>query len=303
MIGVGCKMNYRIFSFIVIAVMLIFCSACKKDQFEVDPPAYIQIDSFTVMDDCFGHDDNRMKLISHKITDAWVLIDGHLQGVYELPVKFPVIAEGTHKIEVRPGIKQNGISATRAVYPFYEFYTNTVRLDLAKTTRVDPCVAFRPTGLQSGNLKVAWKEDFEGVVDLQYHENSDVQVETVSGKENVVEGNFSGGIFLSGNEDFFEMISPRLTGLPTFGNPIYLELNYRTNHDFFVGLYAQDRSVQQNLYGFKAQNSWNKVYIDLSEPVRILGNFSNFNIFIGFVKNPDIDSVNMFIDNIKLLHF
>ena len=54
------------------------------------------------------------------ITDAWVYVDDGLIGAFELPATIPVLAEGKHKLEIRPGIKLNGISSTRAPYPFYQ---------------------------------------------------------------------------------------------------------------------------------------------------------------------------------------
>ena len=277
--------------------------ACKRDHYEIDPPAYIRIDSFIVSNTCFPENQDRPEIGSQKVTDAWVFVDGTLQGVYELPVTFPVTEEGTHRIEIKPGILKNGISATRAIYPFYESYSQSVTLNSTEAVHINPCLAYLIEGERNDDIQIIWEEDFEGVVDFQYHIDSDTTITVVSKEEDVFQGNFSGGIFLTEKEHFFELISPQFKNLPTNGTPIYLELNYRTNHDFFVGLYYQGMKEQINLYGFRPRDSWNKVYIDLSEPIRLNGNSPDFNIFIGFVKDADIDTVNMFIDNIKLLHF
>ena len=45
-----------------------------------------------------------------------------MQGVYELPANFPVLAEGKHSLRDRAGIKDNGIAGTRIAYPFYTSY-------------------------------------------------------------------------------------------------------------------------------------------------------------------------------------
>lgn len=56
---------------------------------------------------------------SHKITDAWVYVDETLIGAFELPATIPILTEGLKKITIRPGIKLNGISNTRAIYPYF----------------------------------------------------------------------------------------------------------------------------------------------------------------------------------------
>ena len=291
---------FRFFSFVLLMVGI---TSCSEDPYEIDPPSYITIEEFVVDNECFSNSDNRIPIVSEKISDVWVYINSNLQGAYELPVTFPITASGDLNINLRPGIKQNGISATRVIYPFYEFYTETNTFTAGEVLKIEPCVSYRETGQNLGEIRMPWKEDFEGVVDLNYAEASDTVVKTVSEDENVLEGNFAGGIFLDADDDFFELISPTFTTLPTDGTPIYLELNYRSNHEFFVGLYTQDRSNQINLYGFRKQEDWNKIYVDLSETVRFNGNASNFNVFIGFVKDPDIETVEFYIDNIKMLHF
>lgn len=76
--------------------------SCKKTDLV---PSYIHIEKIDVSTvyELYGSD-------SHKITDAWVYVDGDLQGIYELPATFPILATGQHTIMVRPGIKLNGIA-------------------------------------------------------------------------------------------------------------------------------------------------------------------------------------------------
>ncbi|HOV12628.1 MAG TPA: hypothetical protein PLL90_12785, partial [Bacteroidales bacterium] len=89
-----------IFMAVVGCVMLFFNSACKKTDLV---PSYIHIDKID-LNTTYEFDGSN----SCKITDAWVYIDGDLQGIYELPATFPVLANGQHTIMVRAGIKLNG---------------------------------------------------------------------------------------------------------------------------------------------------------------------------------------------------
>jgi hypothetical protein len=283
-------------------VTVLFQTSCSKDQFEITPPSYIEINEFIADTGCYPTLSNRRVLNSSNVTDAWVYIDGKLQGTYELPARFPVINEGSHQIEIRPGIKRNGISATRVIYPFYEYDIRRYTLEKDKVLSITPCLAYRVEGPASGEIKVAWEEDFEGVVDLSYNPMSDTVVEPTSNPDHVHSGNFAGSVTLDPNHDFFELLSPELTGLPINGTPIYLELNYKSNHDFSVGIYADNREIQQILYSFRARDEWTKVYVDFSDAVRFNGNAPNFNVFIGFLKDDAIPNVQMYFDNIALLY-
>src|ERR1044071_5141348 len=99
-----------------------------------DIPSYIHIDSIGLSVN------SNEGTASHAIPDAWVYIDGALLGGYELPVNIPVLKEGTHTILVLSGIKQNGLSTTRAIYPEYQGWDTTVTLTRGQITHLGPIV-------------------------------------------------------------------------------------------------------------------------------------------------------------------
>ena len=80
-------------------ILILLVISCKKDVNNI--PSYVSINSIALSSDA-----------TDNITDAWVYIDDNLQGVYELPANFPVLAEGKHSLRVRAGIKDNGIAGT-----------------------------------------------------------------------------------------------------------------------------------------------------------------------------------------------
>ena len=90
---------------IALILVLVFYHVKRKEINDI--PSYMSINSVTL-------DENS----THNISDVWIYIDDNLQGVYELPANFPILDEGTHKLRVKAGIKDNGISAKRIPYPF-----------------------------------------------------------------------------------------------------------------------------------------------------------------------------------------
>ena len=80
--------------------------------------------------------------VTDNITDAWVYLNDNLQGVYELPANFPVLAKGNQTLRVKAGIKLNGISSTRSPYPFYESFIDTIDLKLNETIIIDSIIGF-----------------------------------------------------------------------------------------------------------------------------------------------------------------
>ena len=102
--------------YIPIVLVLIF-TACEVINPDEDIPSFISINEF-----------EHTEVGTAKIVDAWVYIDNDLQGIYPLPNIIPVLKNGEQKRYIAPGIKENGISATRTNYPFYVWHQEDVIL-------------------------------------------------------------------------------------------------------------------------------------------------------------------------------
>ena len=96
---------------IVLAVLLFSFGACTKFEGNQTVPAYLKIDTVFFSTNYSLQGEN-----SHEITDFWIYVDDQQIGVFELPAMFPVLAMGKHKLEIRPGIKVNGISIAIICY-------------------------------------------------------------------------------------------------------------------------------------------------------------------------------------------
>ena len=57
---------------------------------------------------------------STNISDCWVTFNGLFLGAYEMPSNIPVQMSGDINARISPGIKVNGVSSNRIIYPFYK---------------------------------------------------------------------------------------------------------------------------------------------------------------------------------------
>ena len=75
-------------------LIVLVLSSCQKED-KVDIPTYLKIDNIAL-------DEGNT---TSNITDAWVYVNDQLQGVYELPAKFPVLEEEIQTVRIKAGIK------------------------------------------------------------------------------------------------------------------------------------------------------------------------------------------------------
>ncbi len=253
---------------------------------EAEVPSYISIEKFSLSTNYSMEGTN-----SNNITDAWVYIDNDLVGVFELPAKFPVIKEGTCKLDVYPGIKENGISERRVKYLFYEAYSQQVTLEKNKTLAVIPNTKY------TSGTTFYWMEDFESAsLPFSYNAISDTVVYKTS--TDVFEGIYSAKVSLIPDMDFFECYTPVFTTLPRNGKTIFMELNFKCNQPVLVGLYAD--SDQIGVFYLNTTATWKKIYLNFTEPISTRSNAAEYKIFFGFQSK--VDYPEFVIDNLKIVH-
>ena len=192
---------------VLIILLTVVFSSCTKDQFKAEIPSYIHIESIDLETDSFEGSD------SQNLTDAWVTMDGNFLGAFELPCTIPILADGAHEFRVSSGIKANGISATRIIYPFFEICDlfikdgDTYQVSNSNIVNLhrDSMVVLKATTSYKENVAFLFVEDFEdaGTV-VETTENSDTSLIRTNIDSLVFEGYGSGEIHLDSNNDFFE---------------------------------------------------------------------------------------------------
>ena len=274
------------YKYIVFCFLIFGCDFINPEE---PIPSYIQINNFNVTTNA-GQGSN-----SENIEDVWVFLDDNLQGVYETPALFPVIQEGIHKLELKAGIKQNGISASRSYYPFYTSYLlDSVKLNIDSTLTINPDITYNITN-------IPFIEDFENIgIKLVESVHSDTNI-IVKNDVTSFEGNY-GLAQLNENQQIFECATYENFVFANSQN-IYVELDYKSNVQFLIGLYVTTpfEIIQEPFLHINPQENWNKIYIDLSQQIASYNNAISFNIWIGFTNN-DQTVKTVCIDNLKVIY-
>ncbi|MBI3135105.1 MAG: hypothetical protein HYZ14_10575 [Bacteroidetes bacterium] len=283
--------------------LLLICTAsvlfsCKEDT----TPAWLEIPSIELTTDepVEGSD-------SHGITDAWVYMDGTALGVFELPAKIPVLAEGEHNFLIYAGIKNNGISATRIKYPFYDRYEVTLNLVKGEKITVNPVVNYK------SNLTFELIEDFEDTgIDFSAALISDtpmVFVDKTDYPEIVKYGQRCGGIFLTETDSIFKAATATYLDLPK-SEDVFMELDFLNNNSIRMGVIAQnttDYSEHTPLVQMNPQSEsswvWKKIYIDLKEDVSYEIYATSYELYLLSVLDPENTLGKIYLDNIKVIRY
>lgn len=280
----------------LLVLIYIQFNSCELIDEPEQIPSYIQIDTIKVQSDYLNEGSN-----SHNIKDAWLFVNNQLIGPFELPMKAPVLEEGEQMVEVFAGIDDNGIISLPEVYPFYDRYRVTKTLKRGETLVVEPTVLYNDDAqitiedFEAGNL---FGEDLDG------NQNNRITL-TTTGQ---FEGQRSGYIRLTTENSFFEKGTQpnyRLYDEDNPTAPVYMELNYKNNVPFEIGVIGYDNNVLVDkiyITGMNPSDTWNKIYINMSFAVSGM-KADNYQVVIRAAKTEDVEVGEIFLDNVKLLHF
>ncbi len=273
-------------------------------------PFYLRIDSTSFLDSS-DVPPRYTKRGVQDITDAWVSVDGEYIGTYEIPTTIPVMKEaGTHRIEIIPGILANGQNNDRRIYPFFSPYYQTIQTTEGSVDTIYSKFAYRTNQPKYPPEGVGqFPEGFEGAGTI-FKTAGSSKIDTIirtSDPALVFDGNFSLKFELDPSKDYVEFETSKSYSLPVAsGLNIYTELNFRTDVQLLVGVYAENVLSGQiinipyiNLN--PTQDQWKKIYIDLTQD---LSGFRThrFKLYFKASHNPSLSSSKILLDNIKLIH-
>lgn len=282
-------MNLR--SFILFIAFCYFLSvpiACNLINPAEPVPAYIRV-----------HDPKVITLAaqgsaSENISNYWLFVNNQAVGVYNRTGNYPLVAEGTTKLAFLAGIKDNGVSNLRVVYPFYTADTITTTLNPNGTIDIYPTFRY----ISGTQFKVL--EDFE-LGSVLISSNASNPLVRSSLPEDVFEGSFSAKIKLDSITPGIELLSIDPFTLPLLGFDIYIELNYKSDVPFVVGLQSMSTSQKFYQWTITPKSEWNKIYLNAKSLVNTTNNTS-WKLLIYSAPDTLTGTKYIYLDNVKVLH-
>lgn len=286
------KMKIKLLGALLLLVWLV--NSCNMINPKEGVPTYIQIDSVQVNPtDLAKHGS-----VNHKIKDVWVYYQRQLLGAFELPAKIPVLATGKGQLQVVAGIWDNGLSGTRAKYPFYTVDTFTFNANPTNTIKHIPKFNYRTTE----DVITYFIENFEqgNTFVRRFGDSSFARTKDPT---EVFEDEWSGKIDLHDTINYVEIITSKEFFLP-INREAYLELNYKSDIDFTVRteIYHLGNYYNFDIIGLKAKQEWTKVYLNLTGfSATYQGGKSKYVIQALLPTNKS--SAKVLIDNFKIIYF
>lgn len=277
-------------------VSLFLLAGCVKNN---PDPVWLKITPWTLV----GNPDlvNVEGELSQNFSDAWVYVNDKIIGVFELPVKIPVLESGTCNIKIYPAVRNNGISSTKKMYPFVKRYELNAELIPNSTFIIDPVTMY------DSNTQF-WIEDFEDAAVKINTDQYSADTMLVGTDPAIMKWNRYGISTLNAIDSTWIAYTSEGLALPK-GQEVYLELDYYNTNSMVTGVLAIVGGVPQNNIHVRlnaqkpTEVRWKKMYIDLRE---IVSNSAGANTFLISLQAA-LDEANsegiIVLDNIKVVHF
>lgn len=283
----------NLFYFLLVNAVLF--TACEGEDEQL--PAYLYLEDIrvsTTADEGTARD---------KVTNAQVYVGGEYIGVVNVPGRVPVLQEGPTEIVIDPLVRDNGSSATLALYPFYERMTLNVDLRPLQTDTLRPVTTYA-----GDRTEFLFVESFDspGTVLVDDRDgNAGTALELTD--EGALEGLSARFVVDTDNPRLEIATDPtqpfdlrsRIAGT-------YLEMDFKSEILFQVGLVGLSANLPPTAaysYILAPKDEWTKIYLNLTSEVRA-SDFDGYQI--GILANLPEDgttSGTVYIDNLKLVTY
>ncbi|MBI1183705.1 hypothetical protein GC194_05515 [bacterium] len=289
-----------------IALLLLVVAAATSCKY-LDPaepiPSYIQVDSYQVVCDVATQGS-----ANQDMHDIWVVHNGKEVAAVPIPCTVPVLQEKGNQVTLYPGIKENATSTNRSIFPFFEPIVVDIDFEPGKIYRF---TAEQMVFKYKPNVNFLWIEGFENeTISLTPINGKSAPYQRIKNPDKVLEGEASLQVLLKENDSMmaleaFNFIKGKEFNL---GSPAFLEFNYNVQTTIQVGFgfrsadgyIARD---QPYLYLRETKGEWKKVYVKLTDQVALLDDEAGIKPYFLALLPKDQTSVEILIDNIKLITF
>ena len=278
----------------VIGFFLLFLLSCSKKN---PDPTWIKINEWNLI----SNKTNKEGELSHNFSNAYIEIDDKTIGFFELPIQLPLLETGKHTIKIFPVVLNNGISASKTIYPFCVPYKIEVELTPDKTLNITPQTSYYSDC-------TFWIEDFEDAgIKLKSESGFEDLFSMDNNKKYLKYGNNYGKILVTKEKNIWQGKTNTNSSLPA-GKNIYLELDYLNTENLLTGVFVSNYSgmnynpnVTLNAQD-RTNLRWKKVYIDLRQMISYSINGSIFEQYFNVINSSTTDTNFVLLDNIKLIY-
>ncbi len=293
----------NVFLFIGIVVVLLSTS-CEVINPAEDIPAYLNIETIDVTSS--GEEGSS----SSNITDAWVYVNNEFLGAFPLPARIPVLEEGEKSVTIFPGVKVNGISSSRNIYPFYQEFEGEFNFAPTEDLTINPTLTY------GENAIFQLVEDFETTNHLFF---TDLDGDTETFFEGNTDAGFEGGSGMATLREDHLTVSAATNFITTFPDPVtayvsFLEMDFKTDVNFNVGLLGYDQGGTQIYFNYERTvvktDEWKKIYFDMKVPLQEAAQTPGIGsyqiVLFGQLSSEALDTMpeaKIYVDNVKLVTF
>ncbi len=265
---------------------LLLSVSCNKDKLKSPKASFLLVNPVTLKTT------SAQGSASHKITDIWYYVDGKFKGVFPVGNVMPIAVDGNAEIMLMAGIKNNGISATRIPYPLFNSVSFYQSFEPGQTYTVSPKFEY------TSNAYFFYADSFDGTGSY-FKPAGDSGYVAISNPSKTF-GGTGKSIFMgmSDSKPTSEMLQTTAVYLPGGGSTIYVELDYRCNQSFVVGVVGDGTDVLPAVT-VNRSDEWNKIYVQLTNVVSTNPHLG-YQVFIKAQK--EVDSPEIYIDNVKLIY-
>jgi hypothetical protein len=282
-------------------VLGLFLFACQQKN---PQPVWLSLSEWHLNPSSQPVDDHGQ--LTHNFTDVCVYVDGKLIGFFELPCKIPIIAQGKASVTLYPVIRNNDNPATKKIYPFVIPHEELLDLEGGETYALNLQTRY-------ANETHFWIEDFNSPNIQLITESAPVNASLVRSNNPqyaLPGGDFYGHIHLTISDSLWIAYTDPTMNLPGNGKEVYLEIDYRNSATILTGLIevTPDNQKKQHFnVPVNRQNTsdmkWKKIYIDLKDIVSNSASNAQFSHYFSTLLNTDESQNDVYIDNIKVVHF
>lgn len=283
-----------------IALMLLGLWGCSLMDPGQEIPAYL-----IVPDIQFSPGENE-GTASINVTDLWVYSSTDVVGIFPLPAVVPILPVDVQDgpLTLLAGIRENGISNSRAPYPFYTTVEHLSSDVAGSRDTLLPVVE-----LVEG-VRLLRVEDFE---------NSNVFGSLAGGEgwvrtdeeAAIFEGEYSGQISVDVDVPLVRVRTVEQEYDLQGGVPAFLELDYRCDQTFAVGLYGYRDGLETKhlaliinpTEGAGVDPLWNKLYVDLGPSINAQGVADHFEVYVECILEAERESGSVGLDNLRILTY